>query len=282
MFTTVISAHQLAGIVSEPSTRVIDCRFSLAEPEAGRRAYLAGHLPGAVYAHLDHDLAGPVVAGKTGRHPLPDPDTFAAKLGSWGIGNQSQVVVYDDQSGAIAARAWWMLRWLGHDAVAVLDGGFQAWTGPIATQPTAPAPARLTPRVRPELVADVDQVERARQRSDCALLDARGLERYRGEVEPIDPVAGHIPGARSLPLAVTLEAGRLRAPGELKQRLLSALDRAPPERSIAYCGSGVTACHLILAAEQAGLCGMRLYPGSWSEWISDPRRPIARGDGSLR
>jgi thiosulfate/3-mercaptopyruvate sulfurtransferase len=277
MFTTVISAQELARILGQPLTRVVDCRFSLADPEAGRRAYLDGHLPGAVYAHLDADLSGPVVAGRTGRHPLPEPDTFAAKLGSWGIGNDCQVVAYDDQSGAMAARLWWMLRWLGHDAVAVLDGGLQAWSGALSTEASTPAPAHFRPRLRPELVADIDEIERVRARADRALLDARSSERYRGDSEPIDRVAGHIPGARSLPLTENLEAGRLRAPAAIRQRLLSATAGVAPESAIAYCGSGVSACHLVLAAEHAGVPGMRLYPGSWSEWIADARRPIARG-----
>jgi thiosulfate/3-mercaptopyruvate sulfurtransferase len=278
MFTTLISADELARVLAELHIRVVDCRFSLGDSGAGRRAYSAGHIPGAVYAHLGDDLSGPIEPGKSGRHPLPDPDRLAARLGSWGIGNRTQVVAYDDQSGAMAARLWWMLRWLGHDAVAVLDGGFQAWQGPVSSEPSAPPRARFSPRLRPELAVDLGAVERLREQGDHVLLDARAPERYRGEVEPIDPVAGHIPGARSLPLTENLEAGRFGEPDAVKRRLLSVIGSAAPERAIAYCGSGVTACHLILAAEHAGLPGLRLYPGSWSEWITDPSRPIARGD----
>jgi thiosulfate/3-mercaptopyruvate sulfurtransferase len=279
----VVSAEELAALLDQPSTVIVDCRFSLADPEAGRRAYLAGHIPGAVYAHLDDDLSGPKLPGKTGRHPLPEPARLAETLGAWGVTDGVQVVAYDDVGGAMATRLWWLLRWLGHDAVAVLDGGLPAWLasgGPTSTTADAPRPAVFVPRARPALVADADEVARLAERSDHRLLDARAAERFRGEVEPIDPVAGHIPGARSLPLGENLDAAKLRDRAAIRARFARALGDVPPERAVAYCGSGVTACHLIWAAEVAGLPGMRLYPGSWSEWITDPRRPVARGEES--
>jgi thiosulfate/3-mercaptopyruvate sulfurtransferase len=283
MRTPSVSAEELASVLAEPSTVIVDCRFSLADPEAGRRAYLAGHVPGAVYAHLDDDLSGPKIAGKTGRHPLPDPDRLRETLGGWGIGEGVNVVVYDDMGGAMAARLWWLLRWLGHDAVSVLDGGWPAWLangGASSSEPPTRTRASFVPRVRPELCVDADEVARLLQRSDHRLLDARASERFRGEVEPIDPVAGHIPGARSLPLGDNLDAGKLRDPDAIRTRFARELGDVPAARAVAYCGSGVTACHLILAAEHAGLPGLRLYPGSWSEWIVDESRPVARGDES--
>lgn len=279
--TTLIVHEALAALVERGAAAVIDCRFSLGDTEAGRRAYLAGHVPGAVYAHLDEDLSGPVAPKRTGRHPLPDPDAFRRRLEQWGVGDGRQVVAYDDQGGAIAARLWWMLRWLGHDAVAVLDGGWTAWRaagGAAETDVPRPAPGRLTPRLRPELVASADDVESARESADQRVLDARALERFRGDVEPIDPVAGHIPGARSFPLTENLESGRFRSAAEIRERMRRVLGEVSPERAIVYCGSGVTACHVLLAAEHAGLGSPRLYAGSWSEWIADGTRPVARGE----
>jgi thiosulfate/3-mercaptopyruvate sulfurtransferase len=281
MSRSVIRVDELARSLGAPHTVIVDCRFSLADEEAGRRAYLAGHVPGAVYAHLDEDLSGPKIAGKTGRHPLPDPARLAEKLGAWGIDQAARVVVYDDAGGAIASRLWWLLRWLGHDEVAVLDGGWPAWVAsgaPTSTERPSPSRAVFVPRVRPELVALADEVDRLRGSADHRVLDARTAERFRGDVEPIDPVAGHIPGARSLPLGENLDAGKLRDPDAIRMRFARVLGDVPAERAVAYCGSGVTACHLIWAAEVAGLCGMRLYPGSWSEWITDAKRPVVRGD----
>jgi thiosulfate/3-mercaptopyruvate sulfurtransferase len=211
---------------------------------------------------------------------LPALDRFGEFLGRSGIGNDSDVVVYDDAGGAMAARLWWLLRYVGHDGVALLDGGFLAWLAaghPITSDVVAPAPTRFEVRLRPELVVDADEVEALRERGDWRLLDARAPERFRGDVEPIDPVAGHIPGARSLPFAGSLREGKFLTPAELRQRFSDALEGVPIERAVAYCGSGVTACHHVLAAEQAGLSGLRLYPGSWSEWIASGTRPVAKG-----
>lgn len=280
-FTTLIDPETLQRHLEHPDWVVVDCRFSLSDPAYGCRAYREAHIPGAVYAHLDEDLSGPIVPGRTGRHPLPDPDWLAQKLGAWGIDNRTQVVAYDDAGGAFAARLWWLLGWLGHDAVAVLDGGWSRWVregrpvrGGIETRPRR----TFVPRIRPERVVSADEVLQHLHDPAWRLLDARAPARYRGEQEPIDPVAGHIPGAVNAPFAENLTPdGTFRPPDELRQRFEALLGDVPPERVICYCGSGVTAVHNLLAMAHAGLPGARLYAGSWSEWITDPRRPVARG-----
>ncbi|MEM1125124.1 MAG: sulfurtransferase [Bacteroidota bacterium] len=267
-FTTLITASHAASARPSPDWVVIDCRFRLSDPAYGRRAHAAGHIPGAVYAHLNDDLSGPVVPGQTGRHPLPDPQRLAYQLGRWGVHKEAQVVAYDDLGGAIASRLWWLLRWLGHRAVAVLDGGWDAWTHaglPIETVAPVPASRRFTPHLHPHLIADADEVAAG---VPC-LLDARAAERYRGEHEPIDPVAGHIPGALNTPFKDSLTAaGFMRSPEALRTRFGPVLAGRAPEDTVVYCGSGVTACHVLLAMAHAGLEGARLYPGSWSEWIA--------------
>lgn len=275
MHSNLVAPHEFEGLPGEAV--IVDCRFSLADPSAGRRAYDAGHLPRSVFADLERDLSGPVVRGRTGRHPLPDPATFAARANAWGIDEHTPVVAYDDAGGAMAARLWWLLRWLGHERVAVLDGGVGAWERgrELTREVPAPVPRQFRWTLHPELVALADEVERARQAPDQRVLDARAADRFRGENETIDPVAGHIPGARSLPFAGNLENGRMLPPDRLRARIEAALDGVPADRAIAYCGSGVTAAHDVLAAEIAGLPGMRLYAGSWSEWITDPSRPVA-------
>ena len=276
--SALVSAAELARRLGDPRLLVVDCRFSLADPEQGRREYERGHVPGARYAHLDGDLSGPVGDGCRGRHPLPEPGRLAETFGSWGIDASTLVVAYDDSSGSIAARLWFLLRWLGHDDVAVLDGGWAAWLargGAQSSEVALRAPAIFVPRVRSELVADAREVERARRAGDRRVLDARAPERFRGDVEPIDRVAGHIPGAVSLPFGDNVESGRFRTRAEVRARLGEALGPVPASQAIAYCGSGVTACHLLLAAAHAGLEDMRLYAGSWSEWIEDPTHPIA-------
>lgn len=278
MFTTLISAEQLRERLG--SVVVVDCRFDLAKPEAGRAAYASAHLPGAIYAHLDEDLSGPK-STTTGRHPLPDPAVLARKLGGWGISKESQVIVYDADFGMYASRLWWLLRWVGHQAVAVLDGGFKGWTAAgFPTNSDAPSPIETTfvPTVVPEAVASTQEVAALASDPQWRLLDARAPERFRGDVEPIDPVAGHIPGARNHPFALNMSSeGRLRSAAELSAQLSKSLDGVAPERSIMMCGSGVTACHNLLALEIAGLKGAKLYAGSWSEWIRDPARPTAKG-----
>jgi len=272
--------ERLAG--AEPPV-LLDTSFDLADPAAGERSYREGHLPGAHYLHLDRDLADHTHAPGApfrGRHPLPARETFAATLGRLGIGPSTQVVVYDRQGATFAARAWWMLRWLGHREVAVLDGGLQAWTvagGALSQEPPAPrAPAAYTPS--PSLVSTVDADTLAAGLGGLRLIDARAAERFRGDVEPLDPVAGHIPGALNRPFKDNLDAeGRFLRPEALREAFLPLLGGRPASEVVHQCGSGVTACHNLLAMEAAGLSGAALYPGSWSEWCADPARPVARG-----
>lgn len=283
-YTTLIPTTALSA---NDNFAIIDSRFDLARPDWGLAEYRAGHIPGAVYAHLDRDLSGPKT-GRNGRHPLPEIVAFKAQLGRWGIGPGVQVVVYDQADGMFAARLWWMLRSLGHADVAVLDGGWAKWQAegrPRRADGETRSPAAFVGA--DQLAGTVDADEAGRMAHDQAqrLLDARAPERYRGEVEPIDPVAGHIPGAVNYPYKRSLNAdGTFRPAGEVRAGLEAILGegstRADSAASAAvYCGSGVTACHLILAAEHAGLPGLKLYPGSWSEWIADPSRPIATGRG---
>ncbi|HEX6607765.1 MAG TPA: sulfurtransferase [Chloroflexia bacterium] len=283
VYSTLISAADLRPHLGEADWAVVDCRFALNEPERGRHDYLAAHIPGAVYAHLTEDLSGPVVPGQTGRHPLPEVDRFAQVLAGWGIDARVQVVAYDASGGSMAAaRLWWMLHWLGHEAAAVLDGGWPAWQAagyPEASGPEHRTPRTFTPHVHSELVLSSAEVAARLHDPRTRLLDVRAAARYRGEQEPIDPVAGHIPGAASAPYEDTLDtAGRFRAPEELRARFQGLLGAAPPEGAVAYCGSGVTAAHTLLALTHAGLGPGRLYAGSWSEWITDPARPIATGE----
>jgi thiosulfate/3-mercaptopyruvate sulfurtransferase len=276
--TPLISTQELASHLSDRNWVVADCRFELGKPDAGREAWCAGHVPGAVFADLEADLSAPVTP-RTGRHPLPAPIDFAATLGRLGIGNASNVVCYDSGSGAFAARLWWMLRWVGHDAVAVLDGGFAAWVAerrPVSTAATMRTPVRFVARLRPEMVCDADEVVRALARGE-RLVDVRGAERFAGQVEPLDAVAGHVPGAVNLPYLENLGAnGRFRSAGEIASLWGSRTGAAPGRAPICMCGSGVTACQGLLALEAAGIPGGRLYAGSWSEWIRDPARPVAR------
>jgi thiosulfate/3-mercaptopyruvate sulfurtransferase len=281
-YTTLISAEELRGLLGQRGLVLVDCRFSLQDPPAGQKAHHESHLPGAVYAHLDEDLSGPVVRGKTGRHPLPELETFTRRLGAWGIEPSSQVVAYDASGGSMAGRLWWLLRWVGHQRVAVLDGGWQAWIaagGPVESKVVPPVPRRYVPHPRPELAEDADTVRLASAGTpgQRILIDARSADRFRGENETIDPVAGHIPGAVSLPFLDNLgPSGRFKTPEELRARFGAAIGSVPLEQVVCYCGSGVTAAHNVLAIAHAGLGEARLYPGSWSEWITDPGRPIAR------
>ena len=262
------------------TVRVIDCRFDLAKPNAGEAAYMVNHVPGAIYAHLDRDLSSSITP-TSGRHPLPDAHELAAKLGSWGIDSQTQVVVYDADNGMFASRLWWLLRWLGHERVAVLDGGFKAWQQagmPVTTEIAPPAPKDFIGQPRNELWVSAADVAARVLEPKWLVLDARAPERYRGEVEPIDAVAGHVPGAVNHPFALNLNAStQFLSADELRARYEQVSGGAPPNQVIAMCGSGVTACHNLLAMEVAGLHGAKLYAGSWSEWIRDPHRPIAKG-----
>jgi thiosulfate/3-mercaptopyruvate sulfurtransferase len=279
-FTTLISADELRGLLAGPSsTRVVDCGFDLADPDDGEFAWSAVHLAGSFYLHLDRDLSG-AKTGRNGRHPLPERAAFAATLGRLGITPATQVIALDRQGGPYASRLWWMLRWMGHEAVAVLDGGLEAWRAaggavdaqvPVA-QPAAPYPERAPLATNTSTDALLAQLGRVR------LVDARAGERFRGEVEPLDKVAGHIPGALNRFFKDNLAAdGRFKPAAQLRAEFEALLGRDAAAQTIHQCGSGVTACHNLLAMEHAGLTGSRLYAGSWSEWSADPARPVARG-----
>jgi len=280
-YTTLVDVATLLQHQDDPGWIVFDCRFNLQDTERGRAAYHAGHIPGAHYAHLDEHLSGPVLA-HTGRHPLPEPRRLADWLGGCGVGPDSQVVAYDDQGGAVAARLWWLCRWLGHTRVAVLDGGLPAWlaAGQGLEQDAPPgggAPYPFT--VNDGAHLDGDELAAALQAGRVRLLDARSPARFRGAEEPLDTVAGHVPGAVNQPLTANLRDGKFLAPAVLREHLLRDLEPFEPQDTVCMCGSGVTACHTLLAMEIAGLSGARLYPGSWSEWIRDPTRPVARDEG---
>jgi thiosulfate/3-mercaptopyruvate sulfurtransferase len=284
-FKTVIETSVLADHLSDPHWVTVDCRFLLNDAAWGWREYLARHIPGAVYAHLERDLSGEL-SGRNGRHPLPDPDALIRTLGGLGITSGVQVVVYDQDSGAFASRLWWLLRWLGHEDVAVLDGGFAKWLSeqrPIAAGEETRARRSFVRSPRAHMVVDIEEVARLAAREPARLIDARAPERYRGEIEPIDRVAGHIPGAVNDHYMQNLDdLGNFRSPEALRDRLTAAIGGASPDEIVCYCGSGVTACHNLLALEHAGLSGARLYAGSWSEWSSDPSRPVEQSPGAAQ
>jgi thiosulfate/3-mercaptopyruvate sulfurtransferase len=281
-YTTLISATNLAErLAAAPgSVLVFDCRFDLAAPEAGEAAYADGHIPGAHYLHLDRDLSG-AKSGKNGRHPLPERAALVAKLASFGLDEGQQVVAYDAQGGMYAARLWWLLRWLGHDSVALLDGGLQAWE--TASQPLDTAvPPKTQGSFRAaaplQVTIDAAAIERSIGTRDHLLIDARAADRYRGENETLDPVGGHIPGALNHFFKNNLGAdGRFKTAHELREAFGALVGTTSPDRIVLQCGSGVTACHNAIALEIAGLHGAALYPGSWSEWSADPGRPVATG-----
>lgn len=275
MYTTLVTTEQLNTHLDE--WLVLDCRFDLGDTDAGRRAFAAGHIPGAFYLHMDEDLSSPVTE-TTGRHPLPDPERLANRLAALGLSTGRQVVAYDDMGGAMAARLWWLLRWMGHDAVAVLDGGFPAWLGAgmeVSHKPVMVQSGDFEAHMQPELALDVEALQAQLYERQIALIDARGEARFRGEQEPIDPVAGHVPGALNRPLTDNLLDGLFKPAGVLHAEWQDMLAGRRAEEVVHMCGSGITACHNLLAMEVAGLTGSRLYPGSWSEWIRDPQRPVA-------
>jgi thiosulfate/3-mercaptopyruvate sulfurtransferase len=281
-FKTLISTDELASHLDDPDWVILDCRYSLANPSEGEDEYILAHIPGAVYLHLDRDLSAVVVKGVTGRHPLPEPTQAVNSFASSGIGNGTQVAVYDAADGSSAAtRAWWMLRWLGHEAVAVVDGGWQKWLKedrPVRSGREANLPATLHMSLQSGLTVTADEVQSAAALRSCYVFDSRSAERFRGENETIDPVAGRIPGATSAPYTENNNPdGTFKAAESLRMRFSALFDGRPETGAIFYCGSGSTACHNILAWEIAGLGPARLYPGSWSEWITDPERPVARG-----
>jgi len=281
MFTTLIGTADLAARLGDASVVIVDVRHDLAQPDDwGMTQFRLGHIPGARFAHLDRDLSA-AKSGRNGRHPLPDPAACAAVFGRLGIDATKQVVAYDQGNGVYAARLWWMLHFSGHDAVAVLDGGFAQWKREGRTVTTAtPAVDAIT--FAPHHLAspvDAEAVAGSLAARSLLLVDARARERYRGDVEPLDPVAGHIPGAINRPFAENLDAdGRFKPAAALASEWKALTAGRDPGSIVHYCGSGVTACHNLLAMDHAGLSGARLYAGSWSEWCSDPGRPVARGD----
>jgi thiosulfate/3-mercaptopyruvate sulfurtransferase len=277
-FSTLVSCTTLAEHLNDPAWRVFDCRHLLSDVTYGEKSYAEGHLPGAFFMHLDRDLSSPM-NGTNGRHPLPDPQTLAHKLGAAGVSRETQVVVYDDAGGMIAGRLWWLLRWLGHERVALLDGGIKQWIKEgraLSTEVPHSAHAELDVNLHDWVVTTDDVLSNLDQQSFC-VVDARGPDRFRGENETIDPVGGHIPGARNRFFGENLDAnGCFRPAEDLRREFLSLLAGVGPEQVVMQCGSGVTACHNLLAMEIAGLREAKLYAGSWSEWCSDPTRPVAR------
>ena len=282
MSTTLITPEQLAIQIDNPHWVILDCRHDLMNPAAGRDAYAAGHLPGAQFADMDHQLSGARYGEDgvfRGRHPLPERAAFIATLRSWGISDDSQVVAYDAHGGMFAARLWWLLRWVGHAPVAVLDGGIGAWSAqglPVTTELATRSAGTITERVALVHTVDAAGVLANLDGGARTVIDARAPERFRGENETMDPVGGHIPGATNRFFKDNLDAdGRFKSPAQLKAEFARLV--ADPAEAIMQCGSGVTACHNLLALEVAGLTGAALYPGSWSEWCADPARPVATG-----
>lgn len=281
-YTTLIGAEELAQHLEYQDWRIFDCRHDLLAPDAGEHAYDAGHIIGARFLGLERDLSSPAT-GRNGRHPLPDPQRLAERLGSCGVGEQTQIVAYDDSGGMFAARLWWLARWLGHERVAVLDGGLAAWRSvglPLASGGAgARAAMRLEVEPRP-IAVDAERVRAQLGDPQMLIVDARSPERFRGENETLDPVGGHIPGAVNRWFKDNLdERGRFKPAAQLRTEWLSLLGQRSAQAVVHTCGSGVSACHNLLAMEIAGLQGSRLYPGSWSEWCADPSRPVATGAG---
>ncbi|QLL13115.1 sulfurtransferase [Pseudomonas chlororaphis] len=279
----LISPQQLAARLEQPGLVILDCRFALEDPDYGQRSYASGHLAGAHFADLERDLSGRVVKGVTGRHPLPEPATLNARLQAWGIDADSDIVLYDDGPGAYAARAWWLLAWLGkRDGVFILDGGLKAWHAaglPLSLDPPTNVLGHFTGQPDKTLLLSAEQLQKRLGQPTLTLLDARAQSRFRGEVEPIDPVAGHIPGAQCAAFTDNLDSdGRFLPTDQLKKRFAAKLGERSPTELVAYCGSGVTACHNLFALCLAGYPLGKLYAGSWSEWITDPQRAVATGD----
>jgi thiosulfate/3-mercaptopyruvate sulfurtransferase len=279
-YDILVSVEELAAHLDDPDWVVCDCRHDLANYEAGRSAYAHAHIPGARFLHLDEDLSGPKT-GRNGRHPLPHPITLTLRLGAVGIDNAKQVVAYDASGGSYAARLWWMLRWVGHTRVAVLDGGWEAWSAgrrPVTAERSPIQTTTFNPSLQPDRATDSRYIAQQLGKREVCIVDARSPDRFRGENETLDPVAGHIPGAVNRFFRLNLDQhGRFKAASELKREFAAVISDRSPARVVHQCGSGVTACHNLLAMEIAGLAGSILYPGSWSEWCSDPARPVAKG-----
>lgn len=280
-FTTIISVSEVAKHIDDPEWVIVDSRFKLADPAQGRKDYESAHIPGAVYAHLDQDLSGPIIKGITGRHPLPSVEDVTKVFSRFGINSRVQVVAYDDMGGALAAgRVWWLLRWLSHVSVALLDGGWQEWikNGLAVRSGNETNQARkFIPHPRNDLIVSAEDLDAMRKNPQYRVLDARAADRFRGENETIDPVAGHIPGTISVPYADNLNPdGTFQAKERLAARYKGVLSGVPIQHVVCYCGSGVTATHDILAIVMAGFGEARLYAGSYSEWITDPNRPVEK------
>ncbi|MEE5039957.1 sulfurtransferase [Pseudomonas alliivorans] len=280
----LIGPEQLAVRQQTPGLVILDCRFALEDPDYGQRSYAQGHIDGARFADLNRDLSGPVVKGRTGRHPLPDPATLVERLRTWGIRNDGDIVLYDDGPGMYAARAWWLLAWLGkREGVYLLDGGLKAWHAaglPLSLDAPRGETGDFTGEPDMSLVLNASRLQGRLGRPEMTLIDARAEARFRGEVEPIDPIAGHIPGAQCAAFNENLGPdGRFLPPEQLKQRFAEQLQGRPAQSLVSYCGSGVTACHNLFALCLAGYPLGTLYAGSWSDWITDPTREIATGAG---
>jgi len=279
----LIAPRQLAERLGEPKLVILDCRFALEDVDYGQRSYAEGHIAGAHFADLERDLSGPVVKGVTGRHPLPQPGRLIERFQQWGISNDSEVVLYDDGPGAFAARAWWLLAWLGkRNGVSILDGGLKAWHAaglPLSLDPADRHEGTFSGKPDPTLLISAQHLRERLGDPALTLLDARALPRFRGDVEPIDPVAGHIPGAQCAAFSENLDSDGHFLPAEqLKARFARLIGSRKVEDLVAYCGSGVTACHNLFALSLAGYPLAPLYAGSWSEWITDPQRQVATGD----
>ena len=282
-FAQLISPPQLAERQKHAGLVILDCRFALEDPDYGRCSYAEGHIEGAQYADLERHLSGPVTKGVTGRHPLPAPQALIRQLQAWGIHADSEIVLYDDGPGAYAARAWWLLAWLGkRDGVSILDGGLKAWHNagfPLSLDAPKFEPGTFVGSPDNHLLLDAEHLQKRLGQPGLTLIDARALPRFRGEVEPIDPIAGHIPGAQCAAFNENLGSdGRFLPVEQLKQRFAQKLQDRSPDELVAYCGSGVTACHNLFALSLAGYPLGKLYAGSWSEWITDPKREVATGD----
>ena len=279
MFTSLINASELQQLLPLKDLVIIDCRFANSDTNSGRNDYAASHIPNAQYAHLNEDLSGPIIPGTTGRHPFPEIEAITHKISQWGISENTQVVAYDQSHGGIAARLWYTLKWLGHKKVAVLNGGWKNWQEqdlPITTNIPKVSPSIFLSRPNAEMIVSVTQIEQNLEQQTHLIIDSRSAERYRGEHEPIDPVAGHIPNAISAPFAENLDpSGLFKSKKDLIKRFNQLLKNYPQNKTVFYCGSGVTACHNLLALNYIGLDQAKLYPGSWSEWITKIQRPIA-------
>lgn len=277
-YNTIISAQQLNDISSDDNVRVFDCRFSLKDPQGGLKSYQAGHLPAAQFADIDTQLSS-TMTESTGRHPLPDVDVFLAQLREWGVNNDTKVIAYDDISGAFAARLWWMMRWVGHNKVAVLDGGMQKWTDQgysLSQQDASFTMGNFSGQANMDWLVDIDTVRSQLDNNQITLIDARAVDRFTGKDQTTDPVPGHIPGAQNLPFGGNLtKDGFMQSPEVIKQRFANIIQDQSLTNVVNMCGSGVTACHNLLAQAVAGMPPTKIFIGSWSQWIRDSSRPVA-------